>query len=225
MKQIAHWINKQLDKVTTLIVGQDEHTPLPVQGSNLSQPMRMNATPLPTQPANGKASVTTSPTQKPPTANPVPAQQKHVVGLKVRKKGDQVEAGQLVQHKPNDTAYGERNEIVQMVYDRYAKFGDTVASSILGKTFLPNGQQIMLERLGIESVGSAMPDHDQIVDWIDENGVEQLCEKLHIRLSEPKSDSTMAQHKRNREVRNDQKATVTQAGISPVKLTRDSNKQ
>lgn len=106
-----------------------------------------------------------------------------VVGLKKRKSGDAPEQNKIVQNEANDTVYSERNEIVKTVYDKYAKYGDKVASAVLSKSFLPNGLQIILSKLEIESLGRPLMDHDQIVDWIDEHGVEEFCQRMKIKIS------------------------------------------
>jgi hypothetical protein len=142
-----------------------------------------------------------------------------VAGMKVRQKGEKAEQEKIVQNQTNDTMYIQRNEIVKIVYDRYAKFGDTIASAILSKTFLPNGQQLMLAKLDLQSVGSAMPDHDQIVDWIDEHGVDAFCERLKIRKPEEKTKES-TQQVRYREAKSDQKSTITETGITPVSLKK-----
>jgi len=106
-----------------------------------------------------------------------------VVGLKKRKSGDAPEQNKIVQNEANDTVYSERNEIVKTVYDKYAKYGDKVASAVLSKSFLPNGLQMILAKLEIESLGRPLMDHDQIVDWIDEHGVEEFCKRMKIKLT------------------------------------------
>ncbi len=226
MKTLRYWINHFLESITTILMGKDESIggATPVPNASFDQPNSGTGEAKPLVPSS-KAKSAFTPEQAPAAPANAPLQPlapNTVAGISVRKKGEQVKNDKIVQNQTNDTVYIQRNEIVKVVYDRYAKFGDVVASAILSKTFLPNGQQLMMARLNIESLGSAMPDHDQIVDWIDENGVEAFCEKLKIRISSVKVPPATAVRQQPAEISQNQTSTVTNAGITPVALNKKS---
>ena len=237
---MVRWINDFFEKLVSLFLGDAPAHPAPVENNQASPvtpqaPLGASAT-APQKSAFPGATTASQP--QPYKNNTAPSSpgfvnstfsdpsKQQVAGMKVRQKGEKEVDGKIVQAQTNDTMYLQRNEIVKVVYDRYAKFGDTIASAILSKTFLPNGQQLMLARLGLQSVGSAMPDHDQIVDWIDEHGVDSFCEKMSIRKP---GDSPNAEAKniasRAREARTDQKASITEGGIVPVSLNRKKSNE
>jgi hypothetical protein len=237
---MVRWINDLFEKLVSLFLGEAPSHPTPVENNqpaavaSQSAPVASASTPQnpslsgiprtsPPQPYKNNSAPSSPGFLNSPFSDPSKQQ---VAGMKVRQKGEKEVDGKIVQAQTNDTMYLQRNEIVKVVYDRYAKFGDTIASAILSKTFLPNGQQLMLARLGLQSVGSAMPDHDQIVDWIDEQGVDAFCEKMSIRKP---GDSPNAEAKniasRAREARTDQKASITEGGIVPVSLNRKKSNE
>ncbi|MBI5155270.1 hypothetical protein HZA57_08530 [Candidatus Poribacteria bacterium] len=150
---------------------------------NAPQPPRAAVPPPPPTPLRSQFP-TAPPTARPGDSGeiPIPNTPRNLAGLRQRRHGEQPspEAG-IVQNQRNDTIYNQRNEVVAQVAERYSKYGSAVASSILSKAFLPNGLELLLSRLGLNSVGQTLKDHDQIVAYIDRNGVEAFCEKAGIR--------------------------------------------
>lgn len=163
------FISSDSTKASDLMASQEAHSPPPISDSGVPTTAQQNPSPeLPTSPFD------------PP---------KRIAGMKTRRSGEADRSDQIVNNEMGDTIYTQRNDVVQVVYERYAKFGDKIASAVLSKALLPNGLVMMLAKLELNSIGVAMADHDQIVDWIDENGVDVFCKKMGIRMQAPHEKS------------------------------------
>ena len=69
--------------------------------------------------------------------------QRRIAGLKRRVDASpDSEIHKILTHSRNDTAYVERDEIVRLVRERYERYGETVASSVLTRALMPKGIEI-----------------------------------------------------------------------------------
>lgn len=118
----------------------------------------------------------------PPAAPPPPTT--GVAGLRKRQAGDSDDQQAIVQNAHNDTLYMQRNEVVAQVARHYERFGPQLSAAILAKSFLPNGLEAMLAKLGLPATGDSEQDHESIADFIDANGVADFCSLTGIRNPE-----------------------------------------
>lgn len=109
---------------------------------------------------------------------------KIAAGMLVREQGQRgATSGPIMQNKQNDTVYTERNARAVRIHNRYARFGEAVATAILAKTFQPGGMALLLEKLGLALTGSYKGDHDAITAFLEDNGAEEFCRRLGVRVT------------------------------------------
>ena len=87
----------------------------------------------------------------------------------------------IKQHTQDETSYMRRDAVVRLVEERYAHLPPAIQAAILARVLSPDGLKLLLVKLGIESFGVAMADHDQVVDFIEEHGLETFCLRTGIR--------------------------------------------
>ncbi|MCB2154058.1 hypothetical protein KQI84_04180 [bacterium] len=169
-----------------------------------------------------------------PRTPPTPGE---VAGLRHRGKNVEPDSGGLIQNETNDTMYNARNQVVAVIHQRYAKFGDSIATAVLTKAFMPNGLELLLTKLGLGSVGSQFEDHEQIVRFIDREGVAEFCRRAGIRYNEEKTKSERQTYEEKQKRRRTSQNFARQAknggvsptmdlkktGIKPVKLEKAEN--
>ncbi len=82
-----------------------------------------------------------------------------------------------------DPHYGERNRLVRQIGEKYSQFGDAVASSVLQRCLVEDGVQLLVTKLGLAPEGDDRADHQQVLQFIEENGIAKFCEVVGIRTS------------------------------------------
>lgn len=124
----------------------------------------------------------------------------------------------VTQHEVNDTAYCERQGIVEMVEERYQKYGPTIATAILTRALMPNGVDLLLQKLDLKPTGRLLVDHDQIIQYIDFHGAEKFCQACGIRFDEQNYHREVAAYEREHPVvrhRPMEQANVTRGPVDP----------
>lgn len=170
----------------------------------------------PRRPPTPKSSMRDPQSDQPITPSPRPGE---VAGLRHRQPGMQLGSEGLIQNETNDTIYNARNQVVALIHERYAKFGDSIATAVLTKAFLPNGLELLLTKLNLSTTGSQIRDHEQIVAFIDRNGIEAFCRATGIRYEAGKTKDEQERYvekQRRRRTSENLSRQANNGGVSPT---------
>ncbi|MEQ8820372.1 MAG: hypothetical protein RLY93_09005 [Sumerlaeia bacterium] len=151
-----------------------------------------------------------------------------VAGIRTRQRGEAAgNQNGVVQNETNDTIYNQRNELVGLVHEKYAKYGDTIATAILSKVFLPNGLDLLLGKLELTPSGDPFRDHDRVAELIDRHGVEAFCQRAGIKYDAEKvmrEQQRYTSSQKQQRVNEYQKNLVQNGVSSKVKLKQTNIK-
>ncbi|MDK2970275.1 MAG: hypothetical protein PWP23_30 [Candidatus Sumerlaeota bacterium] len=123
----------------------------------------------------------------------------------IRKQGNP-DTGGLRVSRQNDTSYHERNKTVALVKERYAPYGHSIASAMLTKCLTPRGVVMLMERLELPSTGSEDGDHDLILEWIEDKGVEEFAKTLGLKATPAK----LREEQRNHTIRSQERRRIVE---------------
>lgn len=118
----------------------------------------------------------------PPASPPPPASAATgVAGLRERQKGGLSRTPAVEINKRDDTTYIRRDAVVAKVEEKYGHLPPSVSAALLARLLLPNGLEMLLERIGAESAGSEDGNHRRLLAHIEEHGLESFCLRVGIR--------------------------------------------
>lgn len=107
-------------------------------------------------------------------------------------------ASGIVQSSTEDTSYRIRNQVVDLVRERYIKYGETMAAAMLSRALTERGLHLVLEKIDLKTSGRAEWDHDQIERYIVDQGLEAFCHKVGIRFEAIEAEMEQRRQSRQR---------------------------
>jgi len=146
-------------------------------------------------------------------------------GQSARPKGGELHhPGKIVVSDREDTAYRRKTSAIEFIQKRYQPFGDQVASTVLIYALQPRGIQRLLARLDIDPHNNDPMDHEEVIQFLQVEGVNSFCQRLGVRTGPEESPSPAQKELDTRPTPDPRPRTSPQAmrptppgtGVSPV---------
>ncbi len=129
-----------------------------------------------------------------PEAPPSPPGTHGAAGFYPRQKGEKEPpsgANRVRVSQPMDTSYQRKSSTVDFIERRYGAYGAQVAAAILAHALQPGGIQRLMQRLDLKTWNNDALDHDEILRFIQNKGLETFCKALGIRLNPSNGKSSV----------------------------------